>query len=698
MSYNGKPAEMFWKPGDARPHSDEEPFMDKFRQAANKRYGVNLKDYWEFHTWSVKEHAKFMDLAWDYLGLIGERGDGPAFIPGVPMDQEQPYFPTARINVAENLLLAHKSALSKTKYAMIATVEGDPASGSKEPKETRRISYYELYHEVRKASHALRKMGVKPGESVVSFAATNCEMLVVFMAAVAIGAIFSSTPAEFGVNAVLDRYDIIKPRVLFTIDAYRYNGKEHDVSERAREVVRRLGGIEHVVCIGHLNESREPSLDSLKGYPDGPAIHTWHGFLGQGNDAPKKIDFARMPFNHPMWIVFSSGTTGKPKSIMGPGGGVMLMRKLVYTVHFNMDHRDSYLQFATMGWIVWNMHIMWTTIGGTVVAYDGSPFYPQEVLWRLIEKYKVTQLGASPRYLQTLDKDGFKPSSGRDVSSLAQIYTTGAPVTPTVYEYIKREIPWVFLNNASGGTELGGSALQSNHTMPMYKGELMGPVLGVDVIAAAPDGRALAGEEGTMVFRSPFPNMPYEFAGNPKESRERYVDTYFSDWTNPPMFNMNDSVYLNPETRGWNVLGRADGVLNPSGVRFGSSELYYIIEKDFGNDIEDSIAVGQKMGDDERVLLFIKTIGDKPLSPELTGRLKKAIANGLSRRHVPEIIAQCPGVPVTATGKKLEPSVKKIVNGVSLAKINRTGVANPELYPWFEAWTTAHSGKKQARL
>lgn len=514
-----------------------------------------------------------------------------------------------------------------------------------------------------------------------------------------VGAIFSSTPAEFGVNAVIDRYDIIRPRVLFTIDAYRYSGKEHDVTERTREVVRRLGGIEHVITIGHLNSSREPSADALKGFPAGPTVQSWGSFMAMGADAPAEIEFRRGPFNHPIWIVFSSGTTGKPKSIMGPGGGVFLMRKLVYTVHFNMDHRDSYLQFATMGWIVWNMHIMWAAIGGTIVAYDGSPFYPQEVLWRLIEKYRVTQLGASPRYLQTLDKNGFKPSEGRDVSSLAQIYTTGAPVTPTVYEYIQRELNWVFLNNAAGGTELGGSALQSNHTMPMSKGELMGPVLGVDVIAASPSGKALIGEEGTMVMRHPFPNMPYHFAGEPKAARERYIDTYFSDWTSPPMFNMNDSVYVNPQTKGWTMLGRSDGVLNPSGVRFGSSELYYILEKDFGAEIEDSIAVGQKLADgDERVLLFVKTVGDAPLSAPLVQRIKATIAKALSRRHVPEIIAQSPGVPVTATGKKVEPSVKKIVNGVSLAKINRTGVTNPELYPWFEAWTAANSLTKQARL
>lgn len=602
--------------------------------------------------------------------------------------------------MAENLLLGHKNALSKTAYAMIASVEADPNSSQpKEPVETRKITYYELYHEVNRASHALKKMGIKPGDSVVSFAATNCEMLIVFMATVAVGALFSSTPAEFGVSAVVDRYTVIKPKVLFTIDKYRYAGKEHDVSERARQVVEALhGGLTHVVVLGHLSKDRTPAPETLQGYMAGPVVQDWHSFMASGNDCPKEVAFERMPWNHPMWIVFSSGTTGKPKSIFGPSGGVFIMRKLVYTVHLNSDHRDVFLQFATMGWIVWNMHIMWTTIGGTVVAYDGSPFHPQEALWRLVEKYRVTLLGASPRYIQTLHKNKFKPWAGRDLSSLAQIYTTGAPITNTVYEYVKDELRGkVFINNACGGTELGGSALQSNFLMPVYKGELQAPVLGVELIAADAAGKSVVGAEGTMVMSRPFPNMPQFFADDPK--RARYLDTYFSDYTHPPMFNMNDGVYINPATRGWTILGRADGVLNPSGVRFGSAELYYIIEKDFGVEIEDSIAVGQKTPDnDERVILFVKTTGNKPLSPDVVKRIKATIAKALSRRHVPGMIVQVPDVPVTASGKKVEPSVKKLVNGVPLSSINSTGVLNPEVYPWYAKWSSANSLHKTARL
>lgn len=244
-------------------------------------------------------------------------------------------------------------------------------------------------------------------------------------------------------TAVVDRYDIIKPKVLFTIDSYRYGRKEHELSSRAREVVKRVsqqGKLTNVVVFGQLAADRQPTPDSLKGYVDSVKVSSFSDFIATGANAPATIDFWRGPFNHPIWIVFSSGTTGKPKSIYGPGGGILLMRKVVINLHLNLDHRDAYLQFATMGWIVWNMHVLFAAVGGTVVAYDGSPFHPQSVLWRLIEKYRVTQLGASPRYIQTLAKNKFRPREGRDLSCLKQLYTTGAPVTNDVYEFCEREV------------------------------------------------------------------------------------------------------------------------------------------------------------------------------------------------------------------------------------------------------------------
>lgn len=247
----------------------------------------------------------------------------------------------------------------------------------------------------------------------------------------------------------------------------------------------------------------------------------------------------------------------------------------------------------------------------------------------------------------------------------------------------------LFVNNAAGGTELGGSALQSTHVLPTYKGELQTPVLGISLIAAGPKGESLIGEEGLQVFSKPFANMPTHFVDDP--DRKRYKETYFSDFTAPPMFNMSDAVIVNPATRGWLVLGRADGVLNPSGVRFGSSDLYLILEREFADDIEDSIAVGQRVDNNERVVLFVKTRGDAPLTPALVTRIKNSVANSLSRRHVPEIIAQCPDVPLTASGKKVEPSVKKLVNGVPLASINVAGVVNPEAYKWYAAWAKKNS-------
>ncbi|KAH8915124.1 acetyl-CoA synthetase-like protein, partial [Atractiella rhizophila] len=646
---------LFWSPGGPRPHEGEEPHIEKFRKWVNARRAYDLKSYWDLHRWSVSKTDEFWSDCWDYFGFVGSKGNGPAHDRSIPMNKPQRWFPGASFNFSENLLLSHPNARSPTATAVIGTVEPDPSSSSPhEPVETGRVSWAELYDQVGRAVVALRKLGVKPGDSVVTFGASNVEMVVVYLAVIAVGAIFSSTPAEFGSHAVIDRYSIIKPKVLFTIDKYRYGRKEHLVSQRAREVVDALvkvGGIEHVIVIGHLVPSREPVPDSLKGFK-GVKTQTWNAFLKSGNAAPKNIEFHRADFSWPIWIVFSSGTTGKPKSILGPGGGLLLSRKMTNMLHMNLDHRDTVLQFSTMGWIVYNLSVNFLATGGTMLCYDGSPFHPQEVLWRLVEKYKVAQLGISPRYIQSLARNRFVPSAERDISSLKQVYTTGAPITGDVYDYIAREVPNAFLSNNCGGTEIGGGLLHSVHTLPVYRGELQVPILGIDLAAFDDNGKPVYDQEGTMVIRTAFPNMPVGFVGD--EGGKRYQETYFSDFPSP-VFNMNDNVYMNSVTGGTLVLGRSDGVLNPSGVRFGSAELYYILEKDFRDEIVDSIAVGQKTADNnERVALFVVLPEHKRLDKDLVEMVQKAIQQQLSRRHVPEIIEQCPAIPSTMSNKKLE--------------------------------------------
>ncbi|KAM0748426.1 acetyl-CoA synthetase-like protein [Meredithblackwellia eburnea MCA 4105] len=699
MSTSVSNPELYWSPGGERVHSDEEAFMDVFRKHVNKKYGYNFENFWDLHKWSVAKTSEFWGEVWDYFGVIGEKGPGPYHDPSVPMSEPQNWFPGSQINVAENLLLAHPNALSKTAHAVISTVEPDPTSANPtEPVEIGRLTYFHLYHEVRKAVHALKKLGVKPGDSVVTFAASNCEMIIIYLAVVSVGAIFSSTPAEFGAHAVIDRYSIVKPKVLFTIDSYRYGKKTHDVSVRAREVVEQLtkiGGLEQVVVIGHLAQNRRPSPASLKGYASGPTVRSWQDFMGLGSDAPEKIPFRRAEFSYPIWIVFSSGTTGKPKSIYGPGTGILLMRYVTFLLHMNMDHRDVNFQFSTMGWIVYNLHIQYLATGGTVLTYDGSPFHPQEVLWTLVSKYKANQMGVSPRYIQSIARTGFEPRAGRDLSSVKQLYLTGAPVTSDCYDFVANKLGNIYINNNAGGTELGGSFMHGNPVLPIYKSELQAPTLGMDVAVVSEGGERLIGQEGTLVFMTAFPNMPTGFVDD--AGRKRYLETYFSDFK-APIFNMNDNVRINPRTGGASILGRADGVLNPSGVRFGSAELYQILETKFASEIEESLAVGQKDKQaNEHVILFVKTMNNSPLSQDLIKRVGAAISAQLSRRHVPAMMVQCPEVPVTMTGKKIEASVKKIINGYPLSGISRVGVQNPEAYKFYSQWykTTV---EKQSKL
>ncbi|GAA6022468.1 hypothetical protein JCM10207_004405 [Rhodosporidiobolus poonsookiae] len=676
--------DIYWTPESGiRPHAEEKPFA--FIEDVNLRRGLNLKDYWDLHRWSVEKRADFWGDCWDYLGVLGHKGSAPAIDDSVPITDPQPWFPDAKLNFAANLLLSHKSARSSTKLAVVAASE-HPERGNP-PVERNRLTYAELYERVNEAATALRNRGVCPGDVVATFAVPSVEMVVVFLATTAIGAIFTSTPAEFGVRGCVDRYLQVKPKVLVAVDGYRYNGKLHNALGKVREVAAALksAGLSSVVLISNLGAAaRHPSA------PAAVQEQSWDSFLEEGRKAaPSEIDFFMASFSHPAWIVYSSGTTGAPKAIVAPAGGLLLARKTTNRFQMNLDERDTMLQFANTGWIVYSLSLNFLASGGTLVCYDGSPFAPTGALWHLVEQYRCTKLGTSPRYLQTLNKAGYFVNQHHDVSSLKVLHVTGAPVTPDVYDYVEKHIGRVFLSNNCGGTEIGGGILHSVPTLPIYKAYLQVPVLGMDVAAYSPDGKPVFGSEGTMVIRKSFPNMPVGFVND--ENRERYLAAYFNDkaWR-PAVWNMQDSILIDPKTRGTIVLGRTDGILNPNGVRFGSAELYNILEARFAADVEDSIAVPLKVQGNEEVVLFLRTCGAVRLDSKLQARLRKEIAAALSVRHVPHLIEACPAVPVTLNGKKLETAVQKLINGTPLSKISTAGAQNPEVFSFYADWARKH--------
>ncbi|KAI5475878.1 hypothetical protein MNV49_000760 [Pseudohyphozyma bogoriensis] len=663
-------SKLYWSPGGERPHADEPAFVDEFTQYINKTAGTSLKSYWDLHEYSVSEQDSFWNHVWSYLGVIGDRGRGPAYV-SRPIDQPQDWFPDAKLNYAENVLLGHPNARSN-KLAILSTTE--PTGSSTQPAVIGSLTWSQLYDEVRRAAHSLRTLGIKPGDRVATYSASNAEVVVAFLAASSLGAVYCCCPAEFGTASVLDRFSQFKPKIIFSIDATRYNGKSLDILTPLNTIVKGLSCVEHVVVIGHTSSDRKPTkeISRLSSHVN---VRTWQSFMALGADAPKEIAFWRGPFQHPLFVVFSSGTTGQPKSIVHGAGNHLLPRKLINRINLNLDHRDTCCQFTTLGWVMYNLSLAFLASGSTLILYDGSPFRPKGVMFNLIEAHKVSYFGTSPRYLQALEQAGYYPNERNDVSSLKVLAVTGAPTTPENYQFVANRIKRIYLFNASGGTEIASSFISSVPNLPLYEGEIQTPTIGVATESYSEQAKPLVGEAGLLVVTKAFPNMPIGFLNDP--DRKRYHAAYFADF-NVPVWNQQDFVRVEPATKGYVMLGRSDGVLNPGGVRFGSAELYAVVEK-FPQYFEESIAVGQKISNsDERVVLFLKTKENQPLTEAMKKELALAIRSSLSVRHVPAVMTQVEEIPVTTNGKKVETYVKKLVNGQPLATMNTSALANPE--------------------
>ncbi|KAI5479974.1 hypothetical protein MNV49_002264 [Pseudohyphozyma bogoriensis] len=662
--------QLYWLPGMERPHEEEAPFVEEFTEYINKKLGLKLKTYWDLHSFSVTEQDKFWEQVWSYLGIIGERGAGAAYVPR-PIDQPQEWFPQAKLNYAENVLLGHANARSNN-LAVVSTTE--PLGNATHPTLIGSLTWAQLYDEVRRAAQALRKLGVQPGDRVASFSASNAEVVVGFLAASTVGAVYCSCPAEFGPAAVIDRFSQFEPKVIFSIDSTRYNGKTIDTLTPLAKIIKELPKLTHVVLIGHTAADRKPTKQ-LSSLPRGVESISWQAFMALGADAPKEIAFWRGAFQHPLFVVFSSGTTGQPKAIIHGAGNILLARKLVGRIHLNLDHRDVCCQFTTLGWVMYNISLAFLTNGCTLVTYDGSPFRPTGVMFNLIETHKVSYFGTSPRYLQALDQAKYYPNERNDISSLKVLACTGAPVTPENYKFVANRIKRIYLFNGSGGTEIASSFISSVPTLPLYEGEIQSPTIGVAAESLSEDLKLLRDSAGFLVVTRAFPNMPLGFLNDP--DRKRYRAAYFEDFK-VPVWNQQDFVRVRGITGGYFMLGRSDGILNPGGVRFGSAELYGIVEN-FPEFFDESIAVGQRVDNaDERVVLFLKMKNDQPLTPEIKSKLAQAIKSSLSVRHIPAVMTQVSEIPVTTNGKKVETYVKKLINGLPLAKLNTSALSNPD--------------------
>ncbi|OAG36009.1 hypothetical protein AYO21_09802 [Fonsecaea monophora] len=658
--------------------------MDKFRRQVNSKRRLALKDYAELHAWSIdpRTASDFWADLFEFEGLAKHALPikGSVLPQGAAMFPPSHFFPQVRMNFAQHLL----NVESLNPIAIYAVPEG--------AKTVRAITRQELREQVTVIADALRQAGVKKGDRVAAVISNCFETIVACLATLSIGALWSTSSPDMGTEGIMQRLEQIEPKIVFFESSVHYNGKLRSLTEKYEQCLGRLRKVADfkraVLIIRDEPYSKEQ-----------PDSTTWDRFLSTAKGRP--LTFEQLPFSHPGFIVYSSGTTGAPKCIVHSACGLLMQVKKDYLLHLDVRPGDTVYQYTTTGWIMWAMVLCGLCYGGSVVVYDGSPLYPDPlVTLRLVEKLKISLFGTSARFLTDLQERNICPKQTNDLSSLRTVSSTGSVLPARVCEWFyDAGFPdTVHLVSGSGGTDLACSLVSGDPTSPAYSGEIQAPALGmaIDILDSAKDhpiSLMNTGVPGELVCRQPFPSEPVEFWG--RDGKTKYQKAYFERFGNN-IWTQGDFVSSSPITGGFTMLGRSgslvhmlteeiqssDGVLNPSGVRFGSAEIYQAIEK--FTEFEETICVGQRrpQDNDEAVILFVKMKDSKHLTKALIVSVCSAISTSLSPRHVPKFIFEVPEIPYTINGKKIELAVKQIVSGQVITPSG--AVMNPESLKFFE--------------
>jgi acetoacetyl-CoA synthetase len=636
-----------WTPSEDR---IEEANLTKFLALVNDRYRLKIKSYSELHRWSVARISDFWSAIWDYAGIISSLRfdkvvDDITRFPGAK------WFQGARLNFAENLL-RHRDG----RAALVSRTEEGRLS---------QTTYSDLYQKVGSLANALRKLGVQPGDRVAGYMPNIQETSIAMLAATSIGAVWACCGAELGSGAVLDRLSQIEPKVLFAADGYVYKGKRFNILPNVERVVSGVPSLKKVVIASHIG--LDPKAASL------PRSVAFDDFSKSGPGEPR---FEQLPPDHPVYIMFTSGTTGKPKCMVQGAAGVLVNQLKETMLHADVKRTDCVTYIASPSWMMWNWLMSCLASGARIVLHDGNPLYPDwSAMWKLIQEEKVSIFGCSASYLNYLRSISAKPGNTYDLSSLREISQTGSPLSAEGFEWVYRDVKEdLHLNSISGGTDINGCFAGGVPTIPVYAGELQGPGLGMKIDVYDEDAMPVVDVMGELVCEAPAPSMPLYFWNDPGD--QRYREAYF-EYYKPKGKNVwrhGDYVILHSKTGGLSFFGRSDAVIKVSGVRVGTSEIYNVVEK--MPEIADSLAVGQNLGEDQRIILFVKMAAGQRMSEDLKEKIKKALRAEASPKHVPALILEVPDIPYTLNMKKVETAVANIVNNRPVT--NRDALTNPE--------------------
>ena len=633
---------ILWSPSDERVKSSQ---MYQFIKIINKKNNINIQNFIDLHSWSIENKAEFWSEIWDFFEVKGFKGVKPYIKPENQMPGSK-FFPNGKVNYAENMLSGD--------------VSGPAIVFKSENKIRKEVSWNDLKTEVSALANFMKKQGIAKGDRVAAYMPNMPETVIMMLATSSIGAIFSSASPDFGVDGVLDRFGQIEPKILLTTDGYWYNGKEINITNKVIDVVNALPSLKKIVIAPFLGIEFDYNNKKFVNYN-----------LVQNQYATNKMYFEPLGLSDPLYIMFSSGTTGKPKCIVHSNGGILLKHLVEIGLHSNAKKDNRVFYFTTCGWMMWNWLVSGLLLKSTIYLYDGSPFYPNpEILWDFVDSEEVNFMGVSAKYIDALSKENINIIDKYKLKNLETIGSTGSPLIHEsfdyIYSYIKKDVSVASL---SGGTDIVGCFIGGNPMSVVRRGEIQGPILGMDVHVYDDRGNSKKNEKGELVCVNSFPSMPLYFWND--NNNEKYHDAYFNKYKN--VWCHGDYI-LKTENNGFIIFGRSDATLNPGGVRIGTAEIYRQVEQI--EEVLEGLVIGQIWKGDTRVVLFVKLKENSNLTQEIINQIKSKIKVGASPRHVPAKIIAVNDIPRTKSGKIAELAVRDLIHNKQINNI--TALANPE--------------------